>query len=71
MAYLISPLATTITWVFDLFASVLAASLSVFIRSHYLLRLLPPGPPGHWLLGNEIPTKCMKNGQRSTVRFIH
>ncbi|KAK0437105.1 cytochrome P450 [Desarmillaria tabescens] len=44
-------------WLLDLLACVLAASLAVFIRSHYHRRSLPPGPPGHWLFGNEIPKK--------------
>ncbi|KAK0442535.1 cytochrome P450 [Desarmillaria tabescens] len=45
------------SWLLDLFACILAASLAVFIRSYYRSKLLPPGPPGHWLFGNEIPTK--------------
>ncbi|KAK0442507.1 cytochrome P450 [Desarmillaria tabescens] len=45
------------SWLLDLLACVLAATLVVFIRSHYSSRSLPPGPPGHWLFGNEIPKK--------------
>ncbi|KAK0442534.1 cytochrome P450 [Desarmillaria tabescens] len=45
------------SWLLDLLACVLAASLAVFLRSRYRSRSLPPGPPGHWLFGNEIPKK--------------
>ncbi|KAK0201333.1 hypothetical protein DFS33DRAFT_1387286 [Desarmillaria ectypa] len=40
-----------------LLACVLLAFLTVFIRLHRRPRSLPPGPPGYWLFGNEIPTK--------------
>ncbi|KAK0209954.1 cytochrome P450 [Armillaria fumosa] len=44
-------------WVLALLSCVVAGFLVVYLRSRWLFRSLPPGPPGHWLLGNEIPTK--------------
>ncbi|KAK0467659.1 cytochrome P450, partial [Armillaria novae-zelandiae] len=44
-------------WVLPLLSCVIAGLLVVYLRSRWLFRPLPPGPPGHWLVGNEIPTK--------------
>ncbi|SJL17991.1 uncharacterized protein ARMOST_21562 [Armillaria ostoyae] len=44
-------------WVLVLLSCAVAGFFVVYLRSRWLFRSLPPGPPGHWLLGNEIPTK--------------
>ncbi|PBK80087.1 cytochrome P450 [Armillaria gallica] len=44
-------------WVLSLLSCAVAGFFVVYLRSLWLFRSLPPGPPGHWLLGNEIPTK--------------
>ncbi|KAK0482911.1 cytochrome P450 [Armillaria luteobubalina] len=44
-------------WVLVLLSCVVSGFLVVYLRSCWLFKSLPPGPPGHWLLGNEIPTK--------------
>ncbi|KAK0466477.1 cytochrome P450 [Armillaria novae-zelandiae] len=45
------------TWVLALLSCVVTGLLVVYLRSRSLFRSLPPGPPGHWLVGNDIPTK--------------